>query len=79
MAKFFVADKSFIDYITILGFVQREVDSKKKYYVNSRGKQIKIDYSTGIITLMNSQGYEVDFSDTFTNEQIEKFSVREDD
>ena len=79
MAKFFTADKSFIDYITIIGFVHREVDSEKKYYVNSKGKQIKIDYSNGLITLMNKNGNTVDYSSTFTNEQIDKFSVREDD
>lgn len=79
MAKFFTADKSFIDYITILGFVHREVDSEKKYYVNSKGKQIKIDYSNGLITLMNKNGNTIDYSSTFTNEQIDKFSVREDD
>ena len=79
MAKFFTADKSFIDYITILGFVHREVDSEKKYYVNSKGKQIKINYSKGLITLMNKNGNTIDYSSTFTNEQIDKFSVREDD
>ena len=79
MVKFFTADKSFIDYITILGFVHREADSEKKYYVNSKGKQIKIDSSNGLISLIDKHGNTVDYSTTFTNEQIDNFSVREDD
>ena len=51
---------------------------KKKYYVNKKGNQIKIDYQTGIITLLNKYGTSVDFSNTFTNEQIDKFTDRED-
>lgn len=78
MTKFFSANKSFVDYITMLGFKHTEVDSQKKYYVNEKGNQIKIDYETGIITLLNKNGYSVDFSNTFTNEQIDKFSIRED-
>ena len=78
MAKFFTANKSFINYITMLGFKRKEVNSEKKYYVNTKGNQIKIDYETGIITLLNKYGNSVDFSNTFTNEQIDKFADRED-
>lgn len=78
MAKFFSADKSFVDYITMIGFQFKETDSEKKYYVNKKGNQIKIDYHTGIITLLNKYGTSVDFSNTFTNEQIDKFADRED-
>ena len=78
MAKFFTANKSFVNYITMLGFKHKEVNSEKKYYVNTKGNQIKIDYETGIITLLNKYGNSVDFSNTFTNEQIDKFADRED-
>ncbi len=30
MAKFFSADKSFVDYITMMGFQFKETDSEKK-------------------------------------------------
>ena len=78
MAKFFSADKSFVDYITMIGFQFRETDSEKKYYVNKHGKQIRIDFESGDITLLDRRGYVVDFSNHFTNEQIDKFSVREE-
>lgn len=78
MAKFFSADKSFVDYITMTGFQFKETDSEKKYYVNKHGKQIRIDFNSKLITLLDKKGYVVDFSSTFTNEQIDKFSVRED-
>ena len=78
MAKFFSANKSFVDYITMLGFKHTEVKSQKKYYVNEKGNQIKIDYETRIITFLDKSGYNVDFSTNFTNEQIDKFSIRED-
>ena len=77
MAKFFSANKSFVDYITMMGFQFKEVDSEKKYYVNKKGKQIRIDYETGIISFLNEYGNVVDFSNTFSNEQIDKFSRKE--
>ena len=77
MAKFFSANKSFVDYITMLGFKNREADSEERYYVNEKGNQIKIHYQTGLITLLNNTGHIVDFSSTFTNEQIDKFSIKE--
>lgn len=77
MATFFSANKSFVDYLTILGFQFKETDSEKKYYVNPKGNQVKIDYETQIITLLNKYGHVVDFSNTFTNEQIDRFSERE--
>jgi len=78
MAKFFEADKAFVDYITMMGFQFKETDTEKKYYVNKKGNQIKIDFNSKIITLLDKGGYVVDSSDTFTNEQIDKFSIRED-
>lgn len=74
MAVTFKVGKSFIDFISINGFEQKQVDSEKHYYVNSKGNQIKIDNEKGIITLLNKYGNVVDFSSTFNNEQIEKFA-----
>jgi hypothetical protein len=78
MAKFFTAEKSFIDYITMMGFQFKETDTEKKYYVNKKGNQIKVDFNSKIITLIDRNGFTVDFSETFTNEQIDKFADRED-
>lgn len=74
MAVTFKVGKSFIDFISINGFEQKQVDSEKHYYVNSKGNQIKIDNEKGIITLLNKFGNVVDFSNTFSSEQIEKFA-----
>lgn len=70
----FEANKSFVDYITMMGFQKRQVDSEKEYYSNENGNQIKIDNSTKIISLMNKNGHTVDFATVFSNEQIDTFS-----
>lgn len=74
MAITFKADKSFTDFINVMGFEQKQVDSEKHYYVNSKGNQIRIDNEKGIITLLNKYGNVVDFSNTFSNTQIENFA-----
>lgn len=73
----FQVNKSFIDYITMIGFQKRQVDSEKEYYSNSLGNQIKIDNETGLISLLNRKGNTVDFANVFTNTQIEEFSKSE--
>lgn len=77
MAKFFEANKSFVDYITMIGFEKKHVDSEKDYYVNFKGNQIRIDYSINEIALINKHGDLIDYSTTFSIEQIDNFSVRE--
>jgi hypothetical protein len=75
--KFFRANESFVDYIQMIGFQHRHVDSEKQYYVNSKGNQIRIDYESGIIALLNSRGNVVDYSSTFTNNQIDNFARKD--
>lgn len=70
----FQADKSFVNYITMIGFQRRQVDSDKEYYTNNLGNQIKIDNETGLISLLNKKGNTVDFANVFTNVQIDEFS-----
>lgn len=77
MAKFFQADKSFIDYITMMGFQFKETDSDKKYYVNDKGNQIRVDLESKLITLLDNKGYVVSYSSQYSNEEIDKFSIRE--
>ena len=75
--KFFRANKAFVDYIKVIGFQYRHVDGKSQYYTNKRGNQIRIDYENGIISLLNNKGYVVDYSSTFTNEQIDNFARKD--
>ncbi len=77
MAKFFQANKSFVDYITMMGFQLKENDSDKKYYINEKGNQIRIDFQTNLITLLDSKGYVISYSTQYSNEEINKFLTRE--
>lgn len=74
MAVRFEANESFVDYITIVGFQKRQVNSDNDYYVNDNGNQIRIDNSSGIISLLNNKGYTVDFATVFSSEQIDSFA-----
>lgn len=75
--KTFKANDTFVEFIKGLGFQYRHVDSEKQYYVNQRGNQIKIDRDTGIITLLNSRGYVVDYSNVYTSKQISEFAEKD--
>lgn len=72
-ARFFRAGKAFTNYIQGMGFKHRVVDSKKEYFTNSRGLQIKIDYEFKMITLLDEKGNTVKYSSTFTDKEIDKF------
>lgn len=74
MNKRFITDRKFVNYIKQLGFQHHVAESDKKYYTNSLGNQIKIDYDNGIITLLNAKGNVVDYSSSFTDTQINKFA-----
>lgn len=78
MAKVFRADKSFEDYVQMIGFKHKHVDSESKYYVNHRGNQIVVEGQYGQIRFVNKYGYTVDTAHSFTSEQVDKFSKRED-
>lgn len=77
MSKFFKVNKSFEEYLKANGFKHRNVDSDSKYFSNDKGNQVKINFETGIITLLNSKGYVVDYSSTYSNKQIDKFAKGE--
>lgn len=71
---FFNTNNTFEEYLKSNGFQHRHVDSECKYYVNEKGNQVKLNYEVGIITLLNKNGYVIDYSSTFTKTQIDKFS-----
>lgn len=75
MAKIFKADKSFVDYITMMGFQFKEVDSEKKYYVNKEGNQFRIDYNKGEIALLDNKGKLVDSFTEISSDEINCFAV----
>lgn len=77
MSKIFSVNKSFVDYITMMGFEFKETDSEKKYYVNKNGNQIRIDYNNNLITLLNKFGNVVESAGAFSSESIDKF-IREE-
>lgn len=77
MATLFKADASLSKYIEMIGFQKKHSDSKKQYYVNHKGNQIKIDEKSGKITFLNKYGNVVEKAHSFTSEQIENFYKRE--
>lgn len=74
MAKKFSLGKSFIDYITMIGFKEKETSTDKKYYVDSKGKQIRLDYDSKEIAFLDNHGNLVESSSSFTIEEVDKFS-----
>lgn len=75
MAKniFFKADKHLIDYLILNDFERRQVASQKKYYSNKDGKQISVNFESGIITLLDKKGNTVNFANNFGKDQIDLF------
>ena len=75
MSVKFKADKSFQDYILMIGFIRRPTSSKnKEYYSNKEGNQIKISIPTNTISLLDKQGNLVKSSKEFSDEEINNFS-----
>ena len=75
MSVKFKADKSFQDYILMIGFIKRPTKSdSKEYYSNKEGNQIKINTSLNTISLMDNKGNTLKSSKEFTSEEIDNFS-----
>lgn len=56
MAVEFKANNDLINYLVLLGFQPREVKSDKKYFVNKKGNQFRIDEQSGEIAILNQHG-----------------------
>lgn len=78
MAKVFRADKSFVNYIQMIGFQRKHIERECSYYVNHRGNQIVIESNYGQIRFVNKYGYTIDKAHSFTSRQIDAFSKRYD-
>ena len=53
----FTLNSTLVGYLTTNGFVNREVDSDKNYYVNANGNQVRLDKETKEISILNNKGY----------------------
>lgn len=65
MVKSLRANKDFKKFLKHQGYKQREADSKKQYFVNSEGKQVRIDFDTGMIAILDNKGFKVEESKKF--------------
>jgi hypothetical protein len=74
MGKFYRANQELGDYLIQIGltFHDRE-ESLVQYYTNhSTGGQVKIDQKNKLVSLLDSRGNTVDYSSSYTNNQIEE-------
>ena len=75
MSVKFKADKSFQDYILMIGFIRRQTKSNsKEYYSNKEGNQIKINTILNTISLMDNKGNTLKSGKELTSEEIDNFS-----
>ena len=75
MSVKFKADKSFQDYILMIGFIRRQTKSNsKEYYSNKEGNQIKINTILNTISLMDNKGSTLKSGKELTSEEIDNFS-----
>lgn len=68
----FIANESLINFLTNIGYQQKEVKSEKKYFVNKNGSQVRIGNDG--IALIDKSGYLVSKKKTVDNAVIESFS-----
>ena len=75
MGKFYRANKELGEYLVELGltFHDREESDVKYYTDHTSGKQVKINTENRLVTFLDSQGEPVDYSSSFTDNQINKF------
>ncbi len=74
MGKFYRANQELGNYLTSIGltFHDRE-DSLVQYYTNhATGRQVKIDQQSKLVTLLDNRGEVVDYSSSYTNNQIKE-------
>jgi|VirMetMinimDraft_7_1064189.scaffolds.fasta_scaffold02852_6 hypothetical protein len=71
----FIGDQNFINYIKMIGFNHQHVaKTRKLYFTNGNGAQIRVDLRYKNITLLDRAGFRVKSSPGFTNMEIEKFA-----
>lgn len=74
MSKKLEVGKALVDFVTMLGFEEKEADSESKYFVNKLGKQVKINTKTKLISLMNKAGFTLFKELEFSMKELQNFS-----
>lgn len=75
MGRFYTANEELAAYLVELGltFHNREETEVSYYTDHTSGKQVKIESDKKLVTLLDNQGITVDYSSSFTDNQIKKF------
>ena len=76
MSKFYRANTELKNYLTSgkgLTFHNREETSVNYFTDHNTGKQVRVNTSNNLISLLSPKGVVVESSSSFTNNQIDKF------
>lgn len=78
MAKEFKAEKSLVNYLSILGFNLKETQTESMYFVHKSGRQVRVNEENQSIAFLNPQGYKIKEVSSVTTDLLHKFSKGED-
>lgn len=71
----FIANQKFLNYLKMIGFKHQHVArTRKLYFTNKLGAQIRIDLRGKNITLLNRVGYPVASKPGFNSKEIQDFA-----
>lgn len=74
MGTFYKANQELKDYLISIGFIFHDrSDADTQYFTHPSGNQIKVETKNKFVTLLDNQGYVVEESTSFTDNQIEEF------
>lgn len=75
MGKFYTANEELTEYLVELGltFHNREETEVMYFTDHSSGKQVRIEPTKKLVSLLDNQGIVVDYSSSYTDNQIKKF------
>jgi hypothetical protein len=75
MGTFYRANQELKDYLISNGFVFHDrSDADTQYFTHSEsGNQVKLEHRRKYVTLLDREGYIVDKSNNFTDNQIQSF------
>lgn len=75
MSKFYTANEELGKYLKKLGltFHNREEEGISYFTDSKTGKQVKINSLVNTIAFLDSRGFEVDYSSSYTSKEIQSF------
>jgi len=75
MGKFYRANQELKDYLLGAGLTFHDIGETNLNYFTEpySGKQVKIDTKSNLVSLIDAKGNTIDFSSSFTDNQIIKF------